>query len=227
MGPASLSKQELEWQQSWKHYNPGWKHVLWNDEKINEKLNITHPNILHECKNFSEKSDILRFEILYQFGGLYIDTDFECLKPIDPLFINRDFLIFRESRNDVCGAFFAASRNNSRVKKIIDGLPDRQRIHGKAKANIKFGPKYLHEMLPGASVDNNTRLVYPYMWNEKHRRNENFAETSPESYAVHHWKGSWKGNQDRRQRPKQIWYTSSRKVRQLLSKLMKYCHSSD
>jgi mannosyltransferase OCH1-like enzyme len=41
-----------------------------------------------------KKTDILRFEILYQFGGLHKDTDFECLKPIDDLIINRNIVLF-------------------------------------------------------------------------------------------------------------------------------------
>ena len=36
-------------------------------------------------------SDILRYEILYQYGGLYVDIDFECLKNFDPLLKGLNF----------------------------------------------------------------------------------------------------------------------------------------
>ena len=33
----------------------------------------------------AERADILRLELLHRHGGVYLDADFECLKPIDPL----------------------------------------------------------------------------------------------------------------------------------------------
>ena len=36
-----------------------------------------------EQKILGEKSDIFRYEILYRFGGVYVDTDFECIKPFE------------------------------------------------------------------------------------------------------------------------------------------------
>ena len=37
------------------------------------------------------KSDIARYEIIYRYGGVYIDTDFECLRPLDFLHYIYDF----------------------------------------------------------------------------------------------------------------------------------------
>ena len=70
LGDKNLSKQELEWQEGWRRLNPSWQYIMWDDKKIKNELRITHTKILQSCKSFSEKSDILRFEILHQFGGL-------------------------------------------------------------------------------------------------------------------------------------------------------------
>lgn len=37
------------------------------------------------AKNYGEKSDILRYEILFVYGGVYADVDVECLQPFDAL----------------------------------------------------------------------------------------------------------------------------------------------
>ena len=191
MGASKLSQKEIEWQQTWKQYNPHWEYVMWTDEKIANDLNITHQDIFDNCKSYSEKSDVLRFEILYQYGGLYIDTDFECLKPIDPLFVESEFVIYRESDRNVNGAFFATCKHDPHVKKLIDNLPAREKSHGNKKANYKYGPVYLYQSLPSDIVRNDTKTVFPYLWNEKNRATENFKKTSPDSYAVHHWNLSW------------------------------------
>lgn len=196
MGNTALSTQELSWQKTWKDKNPSWSHVLWDDAKIKNDLKITHPRVFENCKSFSEKSDVLRFEILYQFGGLYIDTDFECLKNIDPLFQNREIVLFLQQPKKICGAFFGASKRNPEVKRLIDGLPSREKSHSNSIADCKYGPVYITEKLgwetgipDGEHCPKKT--VYPYLWFEKARQKEDFTKTHPEAYAVHHWSGSW------------------------------------
>lgn len=191
MGGSALSNQEEEWRNTWAQYNPDWKLNLWDDEQISQ-LELFNKDAFDSCFNYSEKSDILRFEILYKFGGLYIDTDFECLKPISNLLKNKDFAIFRQDDNVICGAFIACSQFNINVKKLIDGIPKRFSIHKSTeRSDIKYGPIYVTETL-GIKSGLDPNFVYPYSWDEDHRREENFSITSPDSYAVHHWSGSWK-----------------------------------
>lgn len=48
--------------------------------KKDVKLLILKNQIAYSsAKNWGMKSDILRYEILQKFGGVYIDTDYECL----------------------------------------------------------------------------------------------------------------------------------------------------
>lgn len=65
---------------------------LFSDEQINFKLK--NVEALKCAKNYGEKSDILRYEILCQFGGIYVDCDFECLKSFDGLLMCRFFTGF-------------------------------------------------------------------------------------------------------------------------------------
>ena len=46
-----------------------------------------------QAKNFGCKSDIARYEILHKFGVIYVDTDFEALKPIDLKFMTQSFVV--------------------------------------------------------------------------------------------------------------------------------------
>ena len=43
---------------------------FWDDERLRD-IDIINQEYLDDCDNYSMKSDILRFDILYQFGGLY------------------------------------------------------------------------------------------------------------------------------------------------------------
>ena len=205
IGNSLLDELQLKWQKTWIDLHPEWDYILWDDEQVKQNLHITHPEIYNRCENYSEKSDILRFEILYQFGGLYIDTDFECFKPVDSLMLNKDILLFMLNPHKLASGFFAASKHNIEIKNLIDGLPEREKIYQskqslktwRLNSDYKYGPQYVTDTLglkfgvPDGSATSH-KTVYPYLWTEMHRRYENFKLTHPEAYAAHHWYHSWR-----------------------------------
>ena len=199
MGEQPLSNQELKWQQTWKKYNPDWELILWNDERL-KTINIINEKYLDSCDNYSMKSDILRFDILYQFGGVYVDTDFECLKNLDPFLSEKDFVICkqipeRQHGAKICGAFMAANKFNQHIGKLVNGIADRSVSHKDKNAVLRYGPFYLQDNIPEELVLD-SKYVYPFMWYEAKgisRNHTNLKQAFPESFAVHHWNGSWSG----------------------------------
>jgi mannosyltransferase OCH1-like enzyme len=207
MGKRPLSEQELKWQNTWKEYNPEWEFILWDDEKL-KTLNIINEQYLNDCDNYSMKSDILRFDILFQFGGLYIDTDFECLKPIDPLFGDDDFIFYRQRHSGpyICGAFLASTKHNTFVKKLVDGIDQRTKTHQKEHCVQKYGPAYVTNMVDdtyGSSYKKSAKFdptyVYPFLWKDK-RINKKLTHTElkkkyPDAFAAHWWNSSWQNDE--------------------------------
>ena len=76
--------------EGWKKYHPDWEYRLWTDKDV-ETFDMHNRDLFEKTTNYGGKSDIWRCEILYQHGGLYIDTDFECLKNFDMLNENFEF----------------------------------------------------------------------------------------------------------------------------------------
>lgn len=71
--------------EQYKHIVDEWKQKtnfdieIWNDEKSNKFIQDKKSSIVfNRSNNFGIKSDVLRYEILKAFGGLYVDTDFIC-----------------------------------------------------------------------------------------------------------------------------------------------------
>lgn len=54
--------------------HPGWKYYLWTDKEV-AKLNLVNKTHYDNEKGYNGKADILRYELLYKFGGIYIDAD--------------------------------------------------------------------------------------------------------------------------------------------------------
>ena len=71
-----------------KKINFDYQIIEWSDNNIDFEL--INKKLFDESTNVGAKSDILRFEILYKFGGIYMDYDFLQIKKFDDL-LNNDF----------------------------------------------------------------------------------------------------------------------------------------
>jgi hypothetical protein len=110
-----------------------------------------------------------------------------------------DFLICKQTPQNlhsgvkICGAFMAAAKHHIVIKKLIDGVEPRSKSHKNKGCVWKYGPGYLNDLVP-KSLWLDSGHVYPYMWHEKENQptdHNELKKTFPDSYAVHHWDGSW------------------------------------
>ena len=102
IGPNPFPQESVENVYSWVEKHADWKIKFWTDRK----RPLPHPSMeLHlvseftfehlgdyfaDSDNYAEKSDVLRYEILNQEGGLYVDHDVKCFKTFTPFHYNFD-----------------------------------------------------------------------------------------------------------------------------------------
>ena len=67
---------------TWKEKHPEWEYKLWTDSDV-KQIQLINQKAYDAATNYGMKSDILRLEILHQFGGVYVDIDQECILPHD------------------------------------------------------------------------------------------------------------------------------------------------
>lgn len=91
IGPKKLPNKYKKWMRSWKLLNPDWQYIFWDNKKIKE-LEIIYSKAYNEISNYGYKSDLLRYAILKEYGGLYVDTDFECIKKLPDFFLEFNFI---------------------------------------------------------------------------------------------------------------------------------------
>lgn len=99
LGPKAPPSYYWEYKQSWQKLNPDWEYRFWTDKEVAE-LDFDLKDLYMRTPNWGEKSDILRAELLDRFGGLYVDTDFECLKSFTELNYKYDFYTGLEPPHD-------------------------------------------------------------------------------------------------------------------------------
>ena len=73
--------------ESWKVKHKHWQVTIWRDDEDTTRLltGCRSEAAFNAATNYGMKSDILRYEILYRYGGVYVDTDYECMGNIDDI----------------------------------------------------------------------------------------------------------------------------------------------
>lgn len=76
---SALIKKCIE---SWKKYNPDYLITEWNESNYDlDKYKFVRE--AYDAKKWAFVSDVVRLDILLHYGGIYLDTDVELIKPID------------------------------------------------------------------------------------------------------------------------------------------------
>ena len=77
--------------ESWKRYCPDYENIEWNEENFDVSI-IPYVKEAYEAKKWAFVTDYARLWIIYHYGGIYLDTDVEIIKPLDCLLENEAFL---------------------------------------------------------------------------------------------------------------------------------------
>ena len=188
-------------QQSWVKHHPDWEYKLWQEADI-ANLVMQNRDLYQAARNYGEMSDIARYEILYQYGGLYVDTDYECLKPCDMFHYCYDFYIGIQPLDtnivQLGIGLIGSTPKHPLLKAAIDGLPESDRQTQQIIA--KTGPLYFTRVfcshvlaLPGINIAFPATYFYPRGYNQSFDDKTKWVKT--ESFAVHHWAGSWRAKE--------------------------------
>ena len=180
-----------EFSRGWQRLHPNWRLILWGQAKelpplVNRDLYDRASEI---CPGYEGqlRSDIVRYELLYQYGGVWIDTDFECLKPIDGLLDGVEcFLAWNNPGKWLNNAIMGAEARHPFMERLIEGLPESVAAHPGKMPRVITGPQYLTPMWredPDGITIFDKPLFYPYLWNQLKHGTSKF----PDAYGVHHW----------------------------------------
>jgi hypothetical protein len=90
IGPAPYPKLYQKYRDICLALHPDWEYKLWTDKDV-ENWDFANKDLYNKSVTYQEKADILRYEILYKHGGLYLDTDYICLAKFDELNYLYDF----------------------------------------------------------------------------------------------------------------------------------------
>ncbi len=152
------------------------------------------------------KADIWRYEILYRYGGLYVDMDFECLQPFDVLHHCYNFFTGIENSYfyHLANGLIACHPRHGVLRRCVEAigklipqeLTDVEVIQSTGPICLsKAFATYMSRTSDTYSIAMPHSYFYPVPWYEREQYAlEDFVR--PESFAVHHWAGEWMNEED-------------------------------
>jgi hypothetical protein len=185
LGDEPMPAEHERFGHSFRELHPGWEMKLWREHDL-PALGIADEDACR-ARTHTELSNLMRYEILHRHGGVYVDTDVECLKPLQPLLRGIRAFAALELPGRVGNAVLAGAPGNrvfgraARLTRVTMG--------GGAHSPDANGPRLLTLVLEQDGEDTAilpAALIYPYRWDEPERRQEQF----PGAYTVHHWHSS-------------------------------------
>ena len=104
---------------SWKKYCPEYNIIEWNESNFDIYCNM-YCKKMAENKKWAFISDYARLKIVYEYGGIYLDTDVELIRPLDELLKYKAFMGFQDLKEVATGLGFGAARNHSFIKENME-----------------------------------------------------------------------------------------------------------
>ena len=146
-----LPAKYVENQESWIKQNPEYNYILWNATMIEQLIEDKYPEVeelYHSYSHWIRRSDVARYLVLHQFGGIYVDMDLKCLKPVSQLLNevgNKGIVMYETTPFGVTNDFLVAEAHHPFLAYVIRGLKysNRWYIFPHAQTMLSTGPTYL------------------------------------------------------------------------------------
>lgn len=207
-GKNEMPPQYKAFIESWKKYCPEYQIVQWDEENFDIDSN-QYCKQAYDAKQWAFVSDYARLKIIYENGGIYLDTDVELVKSMDNLLGNKAFIGFQNDYEVNTGLGFGAEKHNEAIKSMLSMYNSRRFIGKNGEYNripcpatntvalipygLKIGP--INSMTIQLLKD---IAIYPEEYFNPMNRNNGKINVTDNTYTIHHYAGSWSSGKSKK-----------------------------
>lgn len=209
---AEVPAQWRPYQESWRARHPGWEHRLWTDADLHAFIREHYGWFLPIYEGYADpimRADAARYFLLYHFGGLYADLDYECLRPFDELLAGRRLVVGLEPaahmelpltkatglQRMLCNALMASEPGHPFWEHVFRQLVASHRAPEALGATGPYMLTHAYNAYPRPAE----LTVLPAAQLHPITSDQRWAAMAPEqreaiarvAYGVHHWHNSW------------------------------------
>ena len=182
--------------ESWKKYCPDYEIIEWNENNFDINC-CNYVKEAYNAKKWAFVSDVVRLYALVNYGGIYMDTDVEVLKPLDDI-LSYEAVSGFESETSISTGLMACEKNQPLFFELLHEYDD---IHFLKKDGSL-------DLTTNVTRITNTCLKYGLKLNNSFQIINGFAifpndyfcpkdyaskkiNLTHNTYTIHHFNGSW------------------------------------
>lgn len=183
-GGAEKSELVQKCLASWKKYCPDYSIIEWNEENWNVNYNQYTYEAFQE-KKWAFVSDVARLDVVYRYGGLYLDTDVELLASPQK-YMESGWIAFESPVMLATGLGFAAEAGNVLIKAALKEYDGCSFYKKNGSLDLTACPyrntSAFKKQLPFLKMDNTTQSFSEITI---------ISEAEYKTFACHHGASSW------------------------------------
>lgn len=203
-GSADIPEKDLKCIESWKKFCPDYEIRRWDERNYD----ITKNQYMYQAyqeKKWAFVSDYARLDIIYEYGGIYLDTDVEIIKNIDILLNNSAFMGFEEGKYINSGLGMGAELYHEGIKSIKELYNSLIFRNKDGTLNMLPTPQIITDFLKknGAILNDSFQVVlgisiYPseFFCPMSYSTGE-ICQTN-NTFSIHHFHASWQTENEKK-----------------------------
>ena len=220
VGGNPLPKSAKKCIDSWKKYCPDYEIIEWNESNYDFTKN-QYMKEAFEAKKWGFVPDYARLDIIYQHGGIYLDTDVEIIKSFDLLVNDKGFAGFEDSQYVALGLGFGAEAGNPVIKALMDSYNDLKFLNEDGLLNMIASPELNTLTLYDLGLKRNGEkqtlngcfTIYPSDYFCPKSLNDGIIRKTDNTYSIHHFDASWFSD-DKKKEQLERWQRKQKRARQ-------------
>lgn len=208
-GGKEIPEHNKEWMSSWRKYCPDYEFIEWNESNYDISKN-KYMYEAYQAKKWAFVSDYVELDVIYQYGGIYLDVDVEIIRNLDELLYQDAFVGVDGSRNISLGLGFGAAPKFQLIKGLLDEYNNRSLYSTDGTINTTAAPTLQIPFFQKLGYVNNGEYqkigklsVYPEKVLSGKCNYTGMINPTKDTFLIHHYDGSWTAD-ERKKRIKKM-----------------------
>lgn len=196
-GGGPKGKKELKCIESWKKYCHDYEIIEWNETNVDLDI-MPFVKEAYDAKKYAFVSDVVRLWVLINYGGIYLDTDVEILKPFDIFLDNVGFIGFESQDYLNTGQCVGAEKDNQIIMEMFDYYKNIHFIKSDGSYNYINCPRINTEVLVNHGLQRNGKFqviddfaVFPVDYFNPYDDPTGKLNLTENTYSIHWYSKSW------------------------------------
>lgn len=195
-GKNPLPKLAQKCISSWNKYCSDYEIICWNEDNFDININ-DYVKEAYENKKFAFVTDFVRLFVLYEYGGIYMDTDVEVIQNLDE-FLNHESFSGFESIEHVPTGIMASSKKNKLIGELLDYYDGKHFIKKDGTFDLKSNTETITEIMTKKGLRKNNKFqiiegfaLYPSEYFCPVAHDTKKLHKTYNTHTIHWFAGSW------------------------------------